>query len=83
MANGFQLYLRYVALSFRAQMQYRASFVMLTVGVFFGRVTEFVGIWALFARFEALRGWTLAEVGLFAASSVMKYSGASHGRYSA
>ena len=26
---------------------------------------EFVGIWALFARFGRIRGWTLEEVALF------------------
>lgn len=46
-------------------MQYRASFAMLTISHFFGSALEFVGIWALFDRFGALKQWTLPEVALF------------------
>jgi ABC-2 type transport system permease protein len=65
MRDSVRLYLRYVALSIRGQMQYRASFVMLTLGHLFITGIEFLGIWALFDRFGTLRGWTLAEVALF------------------
>lgn len=63
--DGLRLYLKYAALSIRSQLQYRASFVMHSLGVLIGTGVEFVGIWALFARFGQLRGWTLAEVALF------------------
>jgi ABC-2 type transport system permease protein len=46
-------------------MQYRASFLMLTVGQLLITGIEFLGIWALFARFGSLRGWTLPEIALF------------------
>ena len=32
MLDGLRLYGRYIDISFRSQMQYRASFVMLSVG---------------------------------------------------
>lgn len=65
MANAIRLYFQYVGISFRAQMQYRASFVMLSLGHFLSTGIEIVGIWALFERFGSLRGWSLAEVALF------------------
>jgi ABC-2 type transport system permease protein len=65
MVNGCQLYLRYIGLSFRAQMQYRASFVMSTLGHMLATGIEFLAVWALFDRFGSLEEWTLPEVALF------------------
>ena len=59
------LYSHYIALSLKGQMQYRASFTMLSVSTFVSSAFEFVGIWALFDRFGALKEWTLPEVALF------------------
>lgn len=64
MRETIHLYGRYFGLSIRGQMQYRASFVLQSLGQFFGVGIEFVGILALFHRFGTLRGWTLAEVAL-------------------
>ncbi|MBN1554998.1 MAG: ABC-2 family transporter protein [Phycisphaerae bacterium] len=63
--NAARLYIRYIGISIRSQMQYRASFVMLSISSFFATAIDVVGIWALFERFGTLRGWRLAEVGLF------------------
>lgn len=60
-----RLYLRYTAISLRSQMQYRASFIMQSLGMFLVTVVEIIGIWALFHRFGSLRGWRLGEVGFF------------------
>ncbi len=65
MNDSWKLYLHYLGISIRAQMQYRASFVMMTIGFFFTTVIEFLGIWAMFARFGSLQGWSLAEIALF------------------
>ena len=65
MRDALRLYVRYVGVSVRSQMQYRASFVMLTVGHFLVTGVEILAIWALFARFGTLRGWRLAEVAMF------------------
>lgn len=64
-ADGLRLYGRYIDISFRSQMQYRASFVMLTLGHFLMTGLEFVGLWALFDRFGRLESWSLPEVALF------------------
>jgi ABC-2 type transport system permease protein len=60
-----RLYGRYVSTSLRAQMEYRASFLMQTAGQFLVTGLEFIAIWALFARFGALKGWALQEVAFF------------------
>lgn len=63
--NDLKLYLRYVGISFRSQMQYRASFAMMALGQFVSTALEFVAIVALFDRFGGLQGWTLPEVAVF------------------
>ena len=61
--DSLSLYFRYIALSMRAQMQYRGELVMQTFGRLLVTGLEFVGIWALFSRFGTLQGgWSLAEV---------------------
>ncbi len=65
MLDSVRLYLRYVVTSVRSQMQYRASFIMLSFGHFLSTGTEFLGVWALFDRFGSVRGWALPEVAVF------------------
>jgi ABC-2 type transport system permease protein len=62
--SPLRLYFRYIGVSLRSQMQYRASFLMWALGMFVLTGIEFLGIWALFHRFGSLRDWTLPEVGL-------------------
>jgi ABC-2 type transport system permease protein len=59
------LYRSYIAVSVRAQMQYRASFVMRSAGHFLVTGIEFLGFAALFQRFGQIQGWTLPQMGLF------------------
>jgi ABC-2 type transport system permease protein len=65
MVDSFRLYLRYIGISIRAQLAYRASFVMQVFGQLLLTVIEFLAVWALFDRFGSLAGWRLAEVGFF------------------
>jgi len=62
MVDAVCLYARYVAVSFRSQMQYRASFVMQSIGQFVINGIEFLVLWALFHRFGSIGGWSLPEV---------------------
>jgi viologen exporter family transport system permease protein len=62
--NALRLYGRYTAISVRSQLEYRASFIMQSIGVFMITAIEFLGIWALFDRFGQVKGWTLPEVAL-------------------
>ena len=62
MIDALRLYRLYVGISVRGQMQYRASFVMETIGQFGIVGVEFIGILVLFSRFDTLEGWTLPQV---------------------
>ena len=64
MRSGLALYFRYLGVSLRAQLQYRASVVMQALGILIITAIEFLGIWALFDRFGPIAGWTLPEVAL-------------------
>ncbi len=63
--NAGRLLARFMALSIRAQMQYRASFLLMSLGQFVATATEMVAIWALFQRFGSLTPWTLPHVAFF------------------
>lgn len=59
------LYARYAAASVRGQMQYPASFIMLSLAQLLATGIEFLGLWALFARFGQIEGWRFGEVCVF------------------
>ena len=63
--NGFRLYLRYAAVSLRAQMLYPGAFLMVTLAQFLIIAGVLGAVWALFDRFGDVRGWGFAEVALF------------------
>lgn len=63
--NSLKLYLRYIEISLKSQMQYKTSFVMVSIGYFFTTIIEFFAVWVLFFRFGSLGIWTLSEVALF------------------
>lgn len=65
MLDAARLYLRYVGSSVHSQMQYKASFLMLSLGHLLNTGLEFLAIWLLFARFGSLQSWRLAEVAFF------------------
>ncbi len=65
MLDTARLYGHYLGISIRAQMQYRASFLLQSLGQFLVTGVEFLGLWALFDRFGSIRGWSLPEVAFF------------------
>jgi ABC-2 type transport system permease protein len=65
MGNALSMYIRLIGLSIRGQMQYRVSFLLMSVGQFVTTGVEFAAIWALFARFGTLVPWTLPQVAFF------------------
>jgi ABC-type uncharacterized transport system permease subunit len=65
MGKALHLYVRYVLVSMRSQMQYRGSFLLQTFAQFVVTGSEFLGLVVLFGRFGHIRGWTLPEIGLF------------------
>lgn len=58
------LYWKYVLIHLKSQMQYRASFFLLTAGQFFVPFSIFAGLYFLFERFGHLQGWTMYEAAL-------------------
>ena len=63
--GGLRMAVRYAVANLRAELQYRSSFLMESLGTLLSAGMEFLGIWALFSRFGSIGGWTLAEVALF------------------
>ena len=64
MIDAARLYLRYVSISLRSQMEYRASVIMWAFGNLLVTGLEFFAMWALFDRFGRLEGWRLPQVAL-------------------
>lgn len=59
-----KLYGKYLLILFKSQMQYRASFWLLTIGQFFIPFSMFAGLYFLFERFGQIDGWSFYEVAL-------------------
>jgi ABC-2 type transport system permease protein len=68
------LYFKYLKMLWKAQMQYRASFWLLTFGQFFIPLSVFAGLYFLFERFGQIKGWTFFEVALCFAVIHMAFS---------
>lgn len=49
------------AAAFRAELQYRASFLMVSAGLLYQGV-GFAFIWVVLARFDSIAGWGVAEI---------------------
>jgi ABC-2 type transport system permease protein len=69
-----RLWLRYVAIILRSQMQYRLSSVMLFFGQLLSTLSGFLGIYLLFERFGSVDGWTFHEVALFYGVVTLSFS---------
>jgi ABC-2 type transport system permease protein len=63
--NALSLYGRYVGASLRAQAQYPGATLMLTAGHLAATAIEILGVYALFARFGTVGGWSFGEAALF------------------
>lgn len=59
-----KLYFKYLKILFKAQMQYRISFLLLSFGQFFIPFLVFAGLVFMFERFGSVKGWTFFEVAL-------------------
>ena len=65
MLNALHMFARLVGVSVRSQLQYRVAFLFASAGQLLNTAIELVGIWALFARFGRLPGWSFAQVAFF------------------
>lgn len=59
-----RLYISYIKILLKAQMQYRISFWLLSAGQFFIPFSVFAGLYFLFERFGSISGWSFYEVAL-------------------
>lgn len=59
-----RLFFKLIEISFKSQMQHRASFLMLFSTFFLSTFIDIMGIWVLFDRFEMIQGWSLEEVAI-------------------
>ena len=57
-----KLYFKYVAMLFKCQMQYKASFIMTSLGQFLVSFTAFLGMYFMFARFNSVNGFEFREI---------------------
>jgi ABC-2 type transport system permease protein len=65
MLGGLRMFARFIGVSIRSQLQYRTAFLVACLGQLLNSAMELCGIWALFARFGSLPGWSLAQVAFF------------------
>lgn len=59
-----KLYLKYVLILLKSQIQYRVSFWLLSAGQFLIPFSVFAGLYFLFERFNSIQGWSFYEVAL-------------------
>lgn len=59
-----KLFLRYMSILLKSQMEYRTSFILLSIGQFFVPFLVFISIYLFFQRFPSVGGWSLYEVAL-------------------
>ncbi|MDR7870119.1 MAG: ABC-2 family transporter protein [Tissierellaceae bacterium] len=63
--DSIKLYFKYFRLNIESQLQYKASFIMMSIGHFLITIIEFLGLWVLFDRFGNIQGFTFEEAALF------------------
>lgn len=68
------LYIRYLSMLLKSQLQYKASFIMTAIGQFLVSFTTFLSIYFMFTRFHQVDGYSFAEVLLCFAVVLMSFS---------
>jgi ABC-2 type transport system permease protein len=72
--ESWRLYWRLVGASTRAQMQYKTSFILATVGTFAANIVEFGAVLVLYGRIPDLAGWTFGEVAMLWGMSAISFA---------
>lgn len=65
MFDDMKLYGKIILMTLKSQLEYRTSFILMSLGHFSITFIEFFGMYALFQRFESINGWNLYEVSVF------------------
>lgn len=74
MADTAALWLRLVQLRFRSEMQYRASFFLVVGTTFVFSFLDFVAVWVIFGKLDALEGWSLADIAFLYGTSGVAFN---------
>ena len=69
-----KLYIRYLSVLLKSQMQHKASFFMSLIGQGLTSLTTLIGIVFMFSRFDQVKGFTFSEVLLCFSSVLMAFS---------
>ena len=69
-----KLYLKFISMHLKSQMQYKASFLLVMLGQFFTAFSTFLGITFMFSRFSAVEGFTYEQALLCYAAVLMAFS---------
>ncbi|HWS29898.1 MAG TPA: ABC-2 family transporter protein [Clostridia bacterium] len=69
-----KLYLTYLAIHIKSQMQYKTSFFLTALGQFLVSFSTFLGVYFMFERFHMVQGFTFSEVLLCFAAVLMAFS---------
>ena len=59
-----KLYFEHVLILLKSELEYKTSFILLSIGQFFVPFSVFISMYLLFQRFENIKGWNLYEVAL-------------------
>ena len=57
-----KLYFKYMGMILKTQMQYKASFIMTTIGQFLISFTTFIGMYFMLSRFNSVNGFSFSEI---------------------
>ena len=69
-----RLYIKYMAMHLKAQMQYKLSFALTVLGQILVSFTTLLGMWFMLDRFHGVEGFTTAQVLLCFSVILMAYS---------
>lgn len=72
--NGLKLYLKYFSIHVKSQLEYKGSFVLLTIGNFCMQFSTFLGVYFMFNIFHEVDGFTSGQVLLCFAVVIMAFS---------
>ena len=69
-----KLYLKYLAIHIKSQMQYKASFFLMMIGYFIISFSVLLGVYFMMNRFHTVDGFTFQEVMIGAAVVLMAFA---------
>ena len=69
-----KLYLKFFSMHLKSRMAYKKSFFFSVIGQFLTGFSEFLAIWFLFDRFNAVRGYTISECLLAAGVNAIAFA---------